>query len=34
MHWPGASILLSLGIFAFSCVFVPLIAIYLYNKEK
>jgi hypothetical protein len=34
VHWPGANILLVLGIGLFSLVFVPGIAKYLYDKEK
>lgn len=33
-HWPGAEILLQLGIVLFSLIFVPSITKYLYNKEK
>lgn len=34
MHYPGADILLLVGIGLFSIVFVPSITKYLYNKEK
>ena len=32
-HWPGAGILLQLGIVIFSLVFVPSVTKYLYAKE-
>jgi hypothetical protein len=34
MHWPGASILLLVGVVLFSIIFVPSITKYLYDKEK
>jgi hypothetical protein len=34
MHWPGASIILVVGVAIFSFVFVPTLAKYLYNKDK
>jgi hypothetical protein len=34
VHWPGANILLVIGIGLFSIVFVPSIAKYLYDKDK
>ncbi|MEI6060856.1 MAG: hypothetical protein WCR72_09115 [Bacteroidota bacterium] len=34
VHWPGANILLVIGIGLFALVFVPGIAKYLYAKEK
>lgn len=34
MHWPGASVILVVGIGLFAIVFVPGIAKYLYDKEK
>jgi hypothetical protein len=34
MHWPGASILLALGLGLFAILFVPSITKYLYDKEK
>jgi len=34
IHWPGANILLLVGIGLFSMVFVPSISKYLYDKEK
>ena len=34
VHWPGANILLVIGIGLFSLIFVPVIAKYLYDKEN
>jgi hypothetical protein len=33
-HWPGASILIVIGIGIFSLLFIPSIFKYLYDKEK
>ncbi len=34
MHWPGAGVLLVVGIGLFAIVFVPSITKYLYDKDK
>jgi hypothetical protein len=33
-HWPGANILLVLGLGTFSTIFIPSLTKYLYDKEK
>ena len=33
-HWPGAGIMLTLGLAAFGLVFIPLYAIYQYKKSE
>lgn len=34
LHWPGANILLVLGLSVFSVLFVPSLAKYLYDKRE
>lgn len=33
-HWPGAGVMLTLGLAAFGIVFIPLCAIYHYRKPE
>jgi len=34
MHWPGANVLLTLGIVGIALIAIPTMAIYQYNKNK
>ena len=33
-HWPGAGVMLTLGLAAFGAIFIPLFAIYHYKKSE
>jgi len=34
LHWPGAAVILVVGVAVFSLIFIPTLAKYLYDKDK